>query len=187
MIATEREQLIGTGIDLVQISAHSAQLTQPGSTFRAAYTDREWAYCTPNTATPSAHRGPASRPPKPNSVLVGADGSPHRSAGFGVSLDTEHQASLAGCWAAKEAVIKAWSAALYGCEPPISAEKLSWRHIEIVHDRWKRPAVRFHGEVARHVAAFANQRGGALRWHISISHDGDYASATAHLVLITNF
>lgn len=186
MTASESARLIGTGIDLVQISAHAAHLVQPGSTFRAVYTDREWAYCTPNAATPTARPVPASQRPNPSLALAGAGGPPASLHTSDDGLAPEHRASLAGCWAAKEAVIKAWSSAIYGQEPAIDSDRLSWREIELVHDRWNRPAVRFHGAVAAHLASLARECGGTLEWHISISHDGDYATAIAHLVLITN-
>lgn len=85
---------------------------------------------------------------------------------------------LAGRWAVKEAVVKAWSAALYGSPPPISPELLRWSEIETVCDAWGRPAVRLSGEVARQVAATV---GGGARWNVSLSHDGD--SAVAFVVL----
>lgn len=186
MTASESARLIGTGIDLVHISAHAMQLAQPGSTFRAVYTDREWAYCTPNAATPTARPALASQRPNPSLALAGAGGPPATPHPFNDDFAPEHRASLAGCWAAKEAVIKAWSAALYGQEPPIDSDRLSWRDIELVHDRWKRPAVRFHGAVAASMASLALARGGTFQWHVSISHDGDYAIAIAHLILITS-
>ncbi len=74
---------------------------------------------------------------------------------------------LAARWAAKEAVIKAWSASIYG-EAPVMGEDVH-ALIEVVSDAWGRPRIRLHGEVAKHLA------GQSLE--ISFSHDGDYAIA----------
>ncbi len=85
---------------------------------------------------------------------------------------------LAARWAVKEAVVKAWSAALYGTPPPISPDLLVWSEIETVCDAWGRPAVRLSGEVAGQVAATVGE---GARWNVSLSHDGD--SAVAFVVL----
>lgn len=82
-------------------------------------------------------------------------------------------ASLAARWAAKESFIKAWSQALWGTAPPIAPDRVKWSEIEVVRDRWHRPSLRFTGEVAAAVA----QTCADARWHLSMSHDGDYASA----------
>lgn len=84
-------------------------------------------------------------------------------------------ASLAGCWAGKEAAVKAWSARYFGSPPPVDPEQLNWAEIEVVHDRWFRPALRFSGEVAR-VMEMDPALAGA-NWSISLSHEGDYALA----------
>lgn len=74
---------------------------------------------------------------------------------------------LAARWAAKEAVIKAWSASLHGTAPVMSEHV---HHlIELVIDAWGRPRIRLHGEVAQHLAGHAVE--------VSLSHDGDYAVA----------
>ena len=78
---------------------------------------------------------------------------------------------LAARWAAKEAVIKAWSASLYG-QPPVMGEHVH-HLIEVVTDAWGRPGVHLHGEVAEHLAGHTVE--------ISLSHDGDYATAYAVL------
>lgn len=82
---------------------------------------------------------------------------------------------LAGRWAAKEAVVKAWSQALYGGPPPIPRDELDWRDIEIIADAWGRVAVSFHGRVLESAPWPAG------RFHVSISHDGDYATAVVVL------
>lgn len=74
---------------------------------------------------------------------------------------------LAARWAAKEAVIKAWSASLYG-EAPVTSEHVH-HLIEVVADAWGRPRVRLHGDVAAHLAGHTLE--------VSLSHDGDYAIA----------
>lgn len=79
---------------------------------------------------------------------------------------------LAARWAAKEAVIKAWSAALFG-QPPVMDERVH-RLIEVVADAWDRPRIRLHGEVAKHLEGH--------RAEVSLSHDGDYA--IAYVVLL---
>ena len=70
--------------------------------------------------------------------------------------------SLAGCFAAKEAVAKVLAA------PP----GLRWTDAEIVHDRAGRPLLRVHGTVAAAAA-----RLGVRRWHLSLSHDGGVSIA----------
>lgn len=81
---------------------------------------------------------------------------------------------LAGRWVVKEAVIKAWSAALYGQPPPIPPDLLRLSEIETICDAWGRPSVRLSGEVAQQVAATV---GDGATWHCSLSHDGDAAVA----------
>ena len=78
---------------------------------------------------------------------------------------------LAARWAAKEAVVKAWSAALHGSAPVMGDEALGL--IEVVTDAWGRPRIRLHGEVAKHLDGCTVE--------ISLSHDGDYATAYAVL------
>lgn len=96
------------------------------------------------------------------------------------SLQAEH---LAGRWAAKEAVIKAWSAAgnavAGGAVPPAMApEAVDWREIELVTDRWGRPSIRLAGAVASAVEdAIGRGASASDRWPVSLSHDGDYAVA----------
>lgn len=84
---------------------------------------------------------------------------------------------LAGRWAAKEAFVKAWSQALYGRPPVISPDLLNWREIEVRPDRWGRVAVLPTGEVAAALTASVGQ----VDTSLSISHDGDYATATVLL------
>ncbi|MEE2032397.1 holo-ACP synthase AcpS [Rhodococcus chondri] len=74
---------------------------------------------------------------------------------------------FAARWAAKEAVIKAWSAALFG-HPPVLPETIH-QQIEVVSDAWGRPSIRLHREVAEHLEG--------MRVHVSLTHDGDMAGA----------
>jgi holo-[acyl-carrier protein] synthase len=79
---------------------------------------------------------------------------------------------LAARWAAKEAVIKAWSASLFG-DAPVMSEHVH-HLIELVADAWERPRIRLHGEVATHLSGHTLE--------VSLSHDGDYAIAYVVLV-----
>ncbi|MBW9214024.1 holo-ACP synthase [Mumia sp. zg.B53] len=75
---------------------------------------------------------------------------------------------LAARWAAKEAVVKAWSASLHG-SPPVVDESKALAAIEVVKDLWGRPQIVLHSPVREHLDAAA--------LHVSLSHDGDYAIA----------
>lgn len=70
-------------------------------------------------------------------------------------------------WAAKEAVIKAWSVSIYG-EPPVMDEQIH-HLIEVVTDAWGRPRIKLHGEMAKRLPD--------VEFQLSLSHDGDYATA----------
>ncbi|MET0820037.1 MAG: holo-ACP synthase [Aeromicrobium sp.] len=80
---------------------------------------------------------------------------------------TDRGRHLAARWAAKEAVVKAWSASMHG-EAPVMSEHVH-HLIELVADAWGRPRIRLHGEVARYLAGHELE--------VSLSHDGDYAVA----------
>lgn len=73
---------------------------------------------------------------------------------------------LAGCFAAKEAVMKAlgtgWS------------DGIAWTEIEITHEASGKPVVILSGR-ALEIAS----RLGISQWLVSLSHDGDCAMATA--------
>ena len=71
-------------------------------------------------------------------------------------------ASLAACFAAKEAVAKALGA-------PVG---LRWADVEVVHDGTGRPRLRAGGTVAAAAA-----RLGVRGWHLSITHDGGMSVA----------
>jgi len=74
--------------------------------------------------------------------------------------------SLAGRFAAKEAVMKALGTGW--------AKGVAWQDITITHDESGKPSVELAGK-ARRVAAEL----GAVRILVSISHTGDYAVAQA--------
>ena len=90
------------------------------------------------------------------------------SGGTGPSEAPEH---LAARWAAKESFIKAWSASMFG-KAPVLPEAV-WDRIEVVHDPYGRPSMEIHGDVAKAV----EETCGAVRMHLSLSHDGDIATA----------
>lgn len=142
----------GVGVDTVDLGAFAASLAEPGTRFADAFTATERRQCRERAAARGADPS-SSAPARREDPLA------------------RH---LAGRWAVKEAVIKAWSAALYGSPPPIATDLLRWQEIETVCDAWGRPAVRLSGEVARQVAATVGQ---VVRWHVSLSHDGDTAVA----------
>ena len=85
--------------------------------------------------------------------------------------EAEH---FAARWAAKEAFVKAWSAALYGKANPISEEDLEWKEIEVVAGALRRPSLRLSGTV--HDAVHEGL--GEICIHVSMSHDAGYATAT---------
>jgi holo-[acyl-carrier protein] synthase len=78
---------------------------------------------------------------------------------------------LAARWAAKEAVIKAWSGSRFALRPVLPED--IHRDIEVITDMWGRPKVRLTGKVAEHLAG--------LVIHVSLTHDGDTAAAVAIL------
>jgi holo-[acyl-carrier protein] synthase len=71
-------------------------------------------------------------------------------------------ASLAGCFAAKEAVAKALGG------PP----GLRWTDVQVVHDPRGAPRLEISGTVAAAAAAL-----GIRAWHLSLSHDGGLSVA----------
>jgi holo-[acyl-carrier protein] synthase len=71
-------------------------------------------------------------------------------------------ASLAGCFAAKEALAKALGA-------PVG---LSWTDVEVCHDGTGRPFLSIGGTVAEAAALL-----GIRSWHLSLTHDGGVSAA----------
>lgn len=77
---------------------------------------------------------------------------------------------LAARFAAKEAFVKAWSSAARGL--PQALPSVSLREIEVVSDARHRPSLRLHGRVAEKVSEL-----GLGACHVSLSHDGEVATA----------
>lgn len=71
-------------------------------------------------------------------------------------------ASLAACFAAKEAVAKALG----------GPAGLRWADVEVVHDQAGRPGLTMRDSVAD-----AARRLGVRRWHLSLTHDGGVSVA----------
>ncbi|MDO4911773.1 MAG: holo-ACP synthase [Corynebacterium sp.] len=79
---------------------------------------------------------------------------------------------LAGRWAAKEAFIKAWDNTFFGQEPRI--ETVNWSEISVDQDRWGRTRIVLSGAIA---TACEHKN-----IPVSISHDGEYATAIVRLM-----
>jgi len=80
---------------------------------------------------------------------------------------------LAARWAAKEAVIKAWSGSRFS-QRPVLREDIH-RDIEVITDMWGRPKVRLTGDIAQHLKD--------VTIHVSLTHEADTAAAVAILEL----
>ncbi|MEH3154270.1 MAG: holo-ACP synthase [Gordonia paraffinivorans] len=89
-----------------------------------------------------------------------------RDSAAGTGDDARH---LAARWAAKEAVVKAWSVSRFALPPAMAAVEHS--DIEVVTDAWGRPSIRLSGTIAEHLRT--------ARVHISLTHDGPSAAAVA--------
>lgn len=85
-----------------------------------------------------------------------------------VAARGDHPRHWAARWAAREALVKAWSAALYGA-PPVVGEEEALRLVEVACDAWGRPRLVLHGAVRDALPD--------VRAHLSLSHDGDHAIA----------
>lgn len=70
-------------------------------------------------------------------------------------------------WAAKEALIKAWSTLFYGRPPILSEDALGL--VEVVSDGWGRPRLATHGALRLELSDYEIQ--------VSLSHDGPIAAA----------
>lgn len=81
---------------------------------------------------------------------------------------------LAARFAAKEAFVKAWAGGRFGLAPALRHADL--RQIEVSTDAWGRPRLRVAPDLRRALDAE-----GPWRAHVSLSHDG--AFATAYVVL----
>jgi holo-[acyl-carrier protein] synthase len=91
-----------------------------------------------------------------------------RAARSGESTEAQ---SLAARWAAKEAVIKAWSGSRFS-KRPMLPEGIH-RDIEVITDMWGRPKVRLTGAIAEHLKD--------VTIHLSLTHEADTAAAVAIL------
>jgi holo-[acyl-carrier protein] synthase len=91
-----------------------------------------------------------------------------RDAADKISVAARH---LAARWAAKEAVIKAWSSSRFAQRPVLP--QAIHRDIEVITDMWGRPKVRLTGAIAEHLDD--------VSVHVSLTHDGDIAAAVAIL------
>ncbi|KSU60891.1 holo-ACP synthase [Gordonia sp. JH63] len=91
-----------------------------------------------------------------------------RDSAAGTGDDARH---LAARWAAKEAVVKAWSVSRFSRSPLLPLIRHS--DIEVVTDTWGRPAIRLSGEIGEHLRD--------TTVHVSLTHDGDTAAAVAIL------
>ena len=78
---------------------------------------------------------------------------------------------LAARWAAKEAVIKAWSGSRFSHRPVLRED--IHRDIEVITDMWGRPKVRLTGDIAQHLKD--------VTIHVSLTHEADTAAAVAIL------
>lgn len=136
--------VLGVGVDVVDLDAFARALAEPGTRFARVFSAAERRQC--------AERAAARGATGPDAL------TPH----------------LAARWAAKEAVVKAWSGALHGRPPPLAPEELRWAEIETLCDAWGRPAVRLGREVARLVASSVGED---VDWQLSLSHDGPVATA----------
>ncbi len=95
-----------------------------------------------------------------------------RAARAGSGSEAE---SLAARWAAKEAVIKAWSSTCFGHPEVIDPTYVDLREIEVRTDAWGRPAIRLHGAIADSMADYSVL--------VSLSHDTAADVAAAFVVL----
>ena len=95
-----------------------------------------------------------------------------RAARAGSGSEAE---SLAARWAAKEAVIKAWSSTHFGHPEVIDPAHVDLREIEVRTDAWGRPAIHLHGAIADAMADY-----GVL---VSLTHDVAADVAAAFVVL----
>ena len=95
-----------------------------------------------------------------------------RAARSGAGSEAE---SLAARWAAKEAVIKAWSSTCFGHPEIIDPEHVDLREIEVRTDARGRPAIRLHGAIADSMADYVVL--------VSLTHDPAADIAAAFVVL----
>ncbi|WP_149361144.1 holo-ACP synthase [Lolliginicoccus suaedae] len=151
----------GIGFDLVDVPAFAEQLARPGTTMLGNFTPAERRHAAGGTA--GVETSPALSGESFHSRAVGGS-----SGGSGPASGADsHARHLAARWAAKEALIKAWSGSRFG--RPRLLEAVDYRDIEVVTDHDGRPRIVLHGPIAEHL------RGATI--HVSLTHDGDTAGA----------
>lgn len=107
-------------------------------------------------------------------------GAERRTVRQRAAVSGDESVHLAARWAAKEALVKAWSAALVGRPPVMSGGMPDPALIETVADPWHRPSLVLHHPLSALVdSSLADAYGrGTARWHVSLSHDEGFAVAT---------
>ncbi len=143
--------VLGMGTDVVDVPTFQSQLGLPGSRLAEVFTGQE--------------RRRASRRANESGAAQAEDGS----------AGSQH---LAAVWAVKEAFIKAWSASLYGTEPPLGRDAVDFSEIEVRHDRWGRPTISLRGELRSVLETSLHT---PVKLLASASHDGDVACAVVVL------
>ncbi|KAB8288261.1 4'-phosphopantetheinyl transferase [Bifidobacterium ramosum] len=150
--------MLGLGHDVVDVAAFTAQLAEPGTRMRGLFSVRELRQASARAMR--KHDGEAVH--------------------------------LAAKWAGKEAVLKAWCEALATVaddgaaagvrELPYTLDDFPWSRIEILDDAHGVPHVVLAADVEAALRrGFPVDRWPAVRWHVSLSHDGPVASAVVVL------
>lgn len=87
---------------------------------------------------------------------------------------------LAAVWALKEAALKAWSSALDARALPqvFTRDQVPWAQFTVHHSPAGAPSLTLVGGSAQ---ALRHSFGADATWQVSVSHDGDYATAIALL------
>ncbi|MBD8506047.1 holo-ACP synthase [Hoyosella sp. G463] len=158
----------GIGFDLVDVPAFAGQLARPGTTMLRNFTPAERRHA-------AAGGGAAAGGVAAVETISASSGeSFHQQAAAGAPGDSSRASSadsqarhLAARWAAKEALVKAWSGSRFG-RPRLLAT-VDYQDIEVVTDHVGRPRIVLHGPIAEHL------RDATI--HVSLTHDGDTAGA----------
>ena len=196
----------GTGVDLTPVPAIAERLEAPGTVFARVFTDREWAYCLGLDAEPlggasgalgggSGAGGSSSGGALAAALPLGGTSVPVNGA-RSIELHAGSQAfsrpgpraleSLGARWAAKEATIKAWSSLIAPNPPTVPEEEVKWSQIEVVHDRHRRPSLRFSGDIARALKELSTELRADLEWSVSLSHEGGFALAFVQVLALAD-
>lgn len=144
----------GIGFDLVHVPSFAEQLARPGTTMLRNFTPAERRHA----ATGSS--------PSPVETFPDSSGKSFHQQEAAESPPSQAR-HLAARWAAKEALIKAWSGSRFG-RPRLLAS-VDYQDIEVITDHDGRPRIVLHGPIAEHL------RDAAI--HVSLTHDGDTAGA----------